>query len=74
MKGTIKLTKAQIATKLQALADKFPQSARMEYSIRNEIGFSTIYKYLKGDVSSAIVGEHLLTHIEQYVKDNKKAA
>jgi len=68
MKGTIKLTKEQIAEKLQALADQFPQPARLEYALKNEIGLSTIYQYLKGNVASSIVGNHLLEHIEAYIK------
>ena len=68
MKGTIKLNREEIAAKLVELAHKFPQPARMEYSIKNEIGLSTIYQYLKGNVASAIVGEHMLRHIEEYIK------
>lgn len=65
-------TKRQELTKrLRELDPLFPYIDRLRYCADNEIGLSTLYRYLTGDVSSLLVAGKLVDDIEKYLADKQ---
>lgn len=52
----------------------FPSAAQREYCHRMDVPHSNLYRYLKGEIPSAIVANNLADFMEDYIEKNRKAA